>query len=283
MGITYLAPAKINLFLDVIGRRKDGYHNINTVFLKLNFFDRICVKNHSKDIKVFCSHPKLKNAQADNLVYKAASLLQKTAKTKKGAKIYLKKRIPIGAGLGGGSSDAAATLLALNRLWNLGLSYKQLGKIGKKIGADVPVFLIPDNAAQAKGIGDRLRPIKLAKKLWFVLVIPQISVSTKDIYEALPRSLTKSRFDVKLLIYALKNSDLQMMEKTLFNRLETVTFKKHKLLKGIKQKISALGVRAVLMSGSGSVIFGLVENKKMAMHVKKKLQDNYKAMVVRSL
>jgi 4-diphosphocytidyl-2-C-methyl-D-erythritol kinase len=108
-------------------------------------------------------------------------------------------------------------------------------------------------------------------------------VSTKDIYEALPRRLTKTKFDVKLLSHALRNADLQMMEKTLFNRLEQVTFKKHKLLKGIKQKISALGVRAVLMSGSGSAIFGLVENKKKAIHVKKKLQGIYKVMVVRSL
>jgi len=283
MGIEYLAPAKINLFLDVKKKRKDGYHDIETIFLKLKLFDSIYVENRKNDIKIICGHPQLKKSQKNNLVYKAALLLKEISRTKRGATIHLKKKIPIGAGLGGGSSGAAAVILALNRLWKLRLSKKQLWDIGRRIGADVPVFLIPDNAVLARGIGDKLKPIKLGKKLWVLLVIPQISVSTKDIYEALPRNLTKAGFDVKLLSHALRNLDLQTMEKMLFNRLETVTFKKHKLLKVIKQKISALGVRAVLMSGSGSAIFGLAESKIKAMHVKKKLRGVYNVMVVRSL
>ncbi len=278
-----LAPAKINLFLEVEGKRKDGYHNITTLFLKVGLYDRISFKKRDKGIKLECRHSLIPDNPQDNLVYRAASLMHKRLSKDKGIEIHLEKNIPVGAGLGGGSSDAAATLLALNDIWGLKLSTKELCLLGKKLGADVPLFLMPDTAVLAKGIGDRLKPIKLRKKFWIVLINPGIFVSTKDIYGAIPGSLTKTGFDVKLLIHALRNADIVTIGKTLFNRLESVAFKKHKLLAKVKQKVSALGVRAVLMSGSGSVIFGILREREEAIGIKSGLQGICEVMVVKSL
>lgn len=281
--IKRLAPAKINLFLDVEGKRKDGYHNIITLFLKVGLYDRLSFKKTDKGIKLICKHPLMPEDPKNNLVYRAASLLHKRLRNDQGIEIHLEKNIPIGAGLGGGSSDAATTLLALNNIWNLGLSIKELSVLGRKLGADVPVFLIPDAAVLARGIGDRLKPQKLKKKFWIVLINPGIFISTKDIFKALPGCLTKTSFDVKLLIHALKNAQIDVIAKTLFNRLETVAFKKHKLLANVKQKVSALGVRAVLMSGSGSVIFGILQNREEALGIKSELQGICEVIVVKSL
>lgn len=281
--IKRLAPAKINLFLEVEGKRKDGYHNITTLFLKVGLYDRLSFKKKDKGIKLKCRHFLMPDDPQKNLVYRAASLMRERLSKDKGIEVHLEKNIPVGAGLGGGSSDAAATLLALNDIWGLKLSAKELCSLGKKLGADVPLFLMPDAAVLAKGIGDRLRPINVRKKFWIVLINPGIFVSTKDIYEAIPGSLTKTGFDVKLLIHALQNADLEAMGKTLFNRLETVVFKKHKLLAKVKQKVSALGVRAVLMSGSGSAIFGILSKREEAIGIKNGLQGLCEVMIVRSL
>ncbi|MFH1094369.1 MAG: 4-(cytidine 5'-diphospho)-2-C-methyl-D-erythritol kinase [Candidatus Omnitrophota bacterium] len=281
--IKRLAPAKINLFLEVEGKRKDGYHNITTLFLKVGLYDRLSFKKIDKGINVECRHSLIPDDHEKNLVYRAASLMHKKLTKDQGIEIHLEKNIPVGAGLGGGSSDAATTLLALNDIWELNLSTKELCSLGKKLGADVPLFLIPDTAVLAKGIGDRLRPVKIRKKFWIVLINPGIFIATKDIYKALPGSLTKAGFDVKLLIHALQNADLDSIGKTLFNRLETVVFKKQKVLEKLKQKVSALGVRAVLMSGSGSVIFGILRNREEAIGIKNGLQGICEVMVVKSL
>ncbi|MCG2712579.1 MAG: 4-(cytidine 5'-diphospho)-2-C-methyl-D-erythritol kinase [Candidatus Omnitrophica bacterium] len=278
-----LAPAKINLFLEVESKRKDGYHNITTLFLKVGLYDRLFFKKTDKGITLKCRHSLIPDDPRKNLVYQAASLMREGLSKEKGIEIHLEKNIPVGAGLGGGSSDAAATLLALNDIWGLKLSTKELFSLGKKLGADVPLFLMPDAVVLAKGIGDRLTPQKVRKKFWIVLINPGIFISTKDIYKALPGNLTKTGFDVKLLIHALQNADIDLIGKTLFNRLESVVFKKQKLLAKVKQKVSALGVRAVLMSGSGSVIFGILRKREEAIGIKRELQGICKVMVVKSL
>ncbi|MCP4649335.1 MAG: 4-(cytidine 5'-diphospho)-2-C-methyl-D-erythritol kinase [PVC group bacterium] len=280
--VTLQAPAKINLFLEVLGKRKDGYHNLNTLFLKLQLFDKISLTPAKSGITISCAHPQVP-ASSDNLVWKAANLFRKFSGVEQGVHINIKKNIPVAAGLGGGSSDAAATLIGLNKLWGIKAQKQDLLRIGKKIGADVPLFLIPDVAAVGKGRGDRLSPVPLLKKMWIVLIIPAISVSTKEIFGNLPIGLTNKRNDVKLLIHALREADPAIIGKYIYNRLETVTFRKHKALATIKRKISALGVRAVLMSGSGSVIFGIVKTREEAMCIKRRLQDCGKVMVVKSL
>jgi 4-diphosphocytidyl-2-C-methyl-D-erythritol kinase len=276
------APAKINLFLEVLDKRKDGYHNIETLFLKVNLFDKLDLKIRKKGIKIRCLHPDVPEDET-NLVYKAAKLLQEKAGIDKGADIKITKNIPVFAGLGGGSSDAAAALLGLNKLWQLGFSQKELLAMGRKLGADVPLFITNYNAAIGKARGDQLKPLALASKFWVLLVKPDIAVSTKAVYSSLFSSLTKTRKDVKLLIHALKSESMELIEKALFNRLESVVFKQYKQLKQLKQSIFASGIRAVLMSGSGSVIFGLTKDKKEAIRLKNELQGNYDVMVVRSL
>ncbi|MFH1062581.1 MAG: 4-(cytidine 5'-diphospho)-2-C-methyl-D-erythritol kinase [Candidatus Omnitrophota bacterium] len=275
-------PAKINLFLEVLDKRKDGYHNIETLFLKIKLFDKLDLKIIKKEIKISCDHPDVPEDET-NLVYKAAKLLQQKTGTDKGVYIKIKKNIPVFAGLGGGSSDAAAALLGLNKLWKLGLEQKDLLSIARKIGADVPVFITNYNAAIGKSRGDRLTPLNLETKFWVLLVKPNIAVSTKEVYSGLLPNLTKTRNDVKLLIRALRSNRMELIEKALFNRLETVAFKRYKQLKEIKKNISARGVRAVLMSGSGSVIFGLTKTREEAISLKNELQGAYDVVVVRSL
>ncbi len=276
------APAKINLFLDVLRKRKDGYHDILTFFLKIGLFDTLHFRPAKDTLEIICRHPQVPE-DAANLAYKAACLLRKKCRYPGGAKIEIIKRIPVGAGLGGGSSDAAAALLGLNRLWKLKLSTRELMGVAKKIGADVSFFLYPEAAAIGQGRGDIVRPLELDRRFWLILVCPDIFVSTKEVYGKLGRCLTKKKIDVKLLNYAFKNESLEEIGKKLFNRLEVVTFRKHKKLSAIKDSLSALGVRAVLMSGTGSTIFGLTKSREEAVAVKRKLRDPYKIMIVRSL
>ncbi|MBU1087843.1 MAG: 4-(cytidine 5'-diphospho)-2-C-methyl-D-erythritol kinase [Candidatus Omnitrophica bacterium] len=276
------APAKINLFLEVLNKRKDGYHNIETLFLKIGLFDKLNFKLIKKGIKISCMHPDVPE-DATNLVYKAAKLLQQKTGSDKGAHIIIQKKIPVFAGLGGGSSDAAAALLGLNKLWKLGLEQKELLGLARKIGADVPVFVTNYTAAIGRARGDKLTPLDLENKFWILLVKPDISVSTKEVYGRLSSSLTRTKNDVKLLVHALRSKRMELIEKTLFNRLESAAFKQYKQLNKIKQMISAHGVRAVLMSGSGSVIFGLMNSRKEAIKLKQEFQGAYDVMVVRSL
>ena len=151
------------------------------------------------------------------------------------------------------------------------------------MGADVPFFILPEIAAIGRGIGNRLRPITLDKRFWIVLVISPINVSTKDVYKELPRSLTNRNNGVKLLIHALCINNIDKIKDYLFNRLEAVTFRKYRQLAKIKEKMSVLGVGAVLMSGSGSVIFGIVKNREEAIFITRELHDAGQVKVVRSM
>jgi len=276
------APAKINLFLEVLNKRKDGYHNIETLFLKIKLFDKLKLRLRKTGIIISCKHPDVPENES-NLVYKAAELLQKKTGTHKGVYISIEKNIPVFAGLGGGSSDAAAVLIGLNELWELNLDQKELLSLALKIGADVAFFVTDYNMAIGKLRGDKFTPLDIDQKFWVLLVKPNISVSTKQVYQGLSPSLTMPRNDVKLLVHALKSKNMEMIEKTLFNRLEIVVFKQFKEIKEIKEMISARGVRAVLMSGSGSAIFGLLNNRKEAIKLKQQFQDAYEVMVVRSI
>ncbi|MFH2145651.1 MAG: 4-(cytidine 5'-diphospho)-2-C-methyl-D-erythritol kinase [Candidatus Omnitrophota bacterium] len=277
-------PAKINLFLEILGKRKDGYHNLKTLFLKVRLFDKIniCARK-DKTIKISCN---VKNVPVNkkNLVFKAVRLMQKYGGLDRGVSINIKKNIPVAAGLGGASSDAAATLFGLNRLWALNLSLKALMGLAKKIGADVPFFLLTDSMAYGTGRGDILKPLKIDKKYWILLVIPKIKVSTKRIYQAFTEDLTKTRDDVKLLTCALRKVDISVIGELLFNRLESVTFNKYRWLGKLKDKISALGARAVLMSGSGAVLFGFFKNREEAIRIRNKLRGiNCRLVVVQSM
>ena len=187
------APAKLNLFLHINGRRPDGYHELQTLFQLVDWCDTL----HFTKTNTAHIHVKTQNAvisEHDNLVLKAAKLLQQESKCHQGAEITLEKNLPMGAGIGGGSSDAATTLVALNELWQLNWSTEKLAELGAKLGADIPVFIF-GTCAFAQGIGEKLTPVTLPER-WYIIVIPQCHIDTKTIFEAtsLSRNTPEDRF-----------------------------------------------------------------------------------------
>ena len=204
--LIYSAPAKLNLFLHVVGRRSDGYHLLQTVFRFLDFSDQVSLTIRD-DNKIQLNTPILGVPAEKNLCVQAARLLQKESGTSLGVEISLEKLIPMGGGLGGGSSDAATTLLALNRLWDLNWSREELMGLGLNLGADVPVFIFGENAF-AEGIGEKLKPIKLLPA-WYLVLTPPVHVSTADIFAS--KELTRNTIPVKIPPFSvgLGHNDLE--------------------------------------------------------------------------
>ena len=204
--LIYSAPAKLNLFLHVVGRRSDGYHLLQTVFRFLDFSDQVSLTIRD-DNKIQLNTPILGVPAEKNLCVQAARLLQKESGTSLGVEISLEKLIPMGGGLGGGSSDAATTLLALNRLWDLNWSREQLMELGLNLGADVPVFIFGENAF-AEGIGEKLKPIKLLPA-WYLVLTPPVHVSTADIFAS--KELTRNTIPVRIPPFSvgLGHNDLE--------------------------------------------------------------------------
>ena len=204
--LIYSAPAKLNLFLHVVGRRSDGYHLLQTVFRFLDFSDQVSLTIRD-DNKIQLNTPILGVPAEKNLCVQAARLLQKESGTSVGVEISLEKLIPMGGGLGGGSSDAATTLLALNRLWDLNWSREELMELGLNLGADVPVFIFGENAF-AEGIGEKLKPIKLLPA-WYLVLTPPVHVSTADIFAS--KELTRNTIPVKIPPFSvgLGHNDLE--------------------------------------------------------------------------
>lgn len=259
------AYAKINLYLKVRARRPDGFHEIETLMRTIGLYDELVLTMAKKGIKLSCTDHSLPLGPA-NLVYRAARAMEQEAlvlgRTTAGIRIHLKKNIPVGAGLGGGSSDAASTLLALNRLWRLRLKRAQLAAIGAKLGSDVP-FFIYGGAAVARGRGEKLRPVKGLPNWRLVLVKPPFGVSTRWAYENLKLNLTKTPKNSKIIFYKLRKNHPKNLAQGVFNDLESVCGQKHPLLLRIKRDLLALGALAALMSGSGSTVFAIVPNRQV--------------------
>ncbi|MFH1777055.1 MAG: 4-(cytidine 5'-diphospho)-2-C-methyl-D-erythritol kinase [Candidatus Omnitrophota bacterium] len=282
-SIRLLAPAKINLYLDIVGRRRDGYHNILTFLHKINLADTIELKPRQQKIVVKCSHAHVPSGRT-NLVYKAARMLQQKTCTNFGAEIKIIKRIPPASGLAGGSSDAASVLLGLNRLWKLKIPAKTLELWAAEIGADVPFFVSRYNSAIARGIGDKLRPIDTTAKYWVVLAVPHRRISTKKIYRLLKQILTKRPGNVKLIIHAFKHKDLETLSVYLYNALEHITLKRCKETGKIKSLFSLLGCKVALMSGSGPTVFTLTTSRGEARRIAQSTSsEKCETFVVRSL
>ena len=191
--LTFLAPAKLNLFLHVVGRRHDGYHLLQTAFRFLDFSDHLSFELRQDDV-IKLHTPTSGVPEEKDLCVRAAKLLQQESGSSQGVDIFLKKQIPMGGGLGGGSSDAATTLLALNQLWNLGWSRDQLIELGLQLGADVPVFVFGKNAF-AEGIGEKLVSIELPPA-WYLVLIPSVQVSTTEIFSS--KELTRNTIPIKI-------------------------------------------------------------------------------------
>jgi len=265
--LTIAAPAKINLCLRVLRRRPDGYHEIESVMQKLAVADLLSLRLQNEGIVLECSDPDLPVGE-ENLVWRAAWLFLEHIGSSGGVGIRLDKRIPIAAGLGGGSSDAAAVLVALNRLFASGLSEDQLAELGVKLGADVPFFVRSAPASLALGIGERLLPVAGLASGYVLLVNPGFAVSTRWVYENLALTSGGNPYILAPNSGALTSGnsgpasfDFNAASTAVFvNDLEAVTIARHPVIAEIKQALLGYGARVAMMSGSGPTVFGCFQH-----------------------
>ncbi|WP_352427001.1 4-(cytidine 5'-diphospho)-2-C-methyl-D-erythritol kinase [Bacillus sp. FSL K6-2865] len=257
MRILEKAPAKINLSLDVTSKRPDGYHEVEMIMTTIDLADRIELTEQPENVIRVASHNRFVPDDQRNLAYQAAKLLKERFQVKKGVSIMITKVIPVAAGLAGGSSDAAATLRGLNRLWDLKLSVEELAELGAEIGSDVS-FCVYGGTALATGRGEKIRHISAPPHCWVVLAKPTIGVSTAEVYRRL--NLQQVRHpDVQAMIDAIEEKSFQKVCGQLGNVLESVTLSLHPEVAMIKNQMKRFGADAVLMSGSGPTVFGLVQ------------------------
>jgi len=253
------APAKINLTLDVLYKRPDGYHEVEMIMTTVDLADRVWLKPTEDGKITIKASERFVPSDRKNLAYQAADLLRKEYGIHKGVEITLDKNIPVAAGLAGGSSDAAAALRGLNRLWDLQLSADKLAELGARIGSDVS-FCVYGGTALATGRGEKIQHLAAPPNCWVILAKPSISVSTADIYRNLDTSSIQHP-DTKQMMDALASNDYQQMCRSLGNVLEPVTMKLYPQVVVLKEKMEQFGADAVLMSGSGPTVFGLVKHE----------------------
>jgi 4-diphosphocytidyl-2-C-methyl-D-erythritol kinase len=258
--ISEKAPAKINLTLDALYKRADGYHELEMVMTTIDLADRIDLMRKERPTISLESSSGLVPQDERNLAYRAAALLKGKMGVERGVHIYIHKRIPVAAGLAGGSSDAAATLRGLNRLWELGLTDAELAKMGAEIGSDVP-FCVYSNTALAKGRGEILTPLLPPPACWVVLAKPTRGVSTADVFGNLEIDQVEEHPDTEGMVQAIEAQDYVTIQQKLINILEPVTMKMYPEVRRIKEKMMQFGADGVLMSGSGPVVYGLVEKE----------------------
>lgn len=285
------SPAKINLFLDVLGKRSDGYHDIVTVFEKIDLCDRMRFTESEKGITLSSNLKDLPTGE-NNLICRAYSLFKKAYGASKGVKIHIEKNIPVAAGLGGGSSNAAVALKGLNRLWKAGFPDEKLVDIGKKIGADVPFFISNHSFAIGKGRGDDIVPIKSNLDIWHVIISPPEHVLTKEIYGDPSLNLTGNRPDVKIIVRAIEQKDFGGIKRHLYNALEPLVTKKVEDISRVKAFVKKRGFDAVKVTGSGPTIFVFTHERKeaeslrddfLSLFVSGGPQKNWKIFVARTL
>ncbi|MDB5334877.1 MAG: 4-diphosphocytidyl-2C-methyl-D-erythritol kinase [Planctomycetaceae bacterium] len=280
-------PAKLNLFLEVSARRPDGYHELETLMVTISLFDTL------RFTQTQPGHPNLRNhwcvsrqqhatatslpSGPDNLVLKAASLLLRETGLSKGVDIDLFKRIPLAAGLAGGSSDAAATLLGLNCLWGLGLSLSELRELGAKLGSDVPFFLAGTNAAICRGRGEIIEPVRFSTGLHFVIVKPAAGLSTAQVFQnCQPAQTPKSAGE---LVRSLHCGDLGRAGTQMFNRLGAPAEQLCNQVSQLRDRFASLPVFGHLMSGSGTSYFGLCHNSQQARRLAGRLKSTHPGQV----
>jgi 4-diphosphocytidyl-2-C-methyl-D-erythritol kinase len=260
--VLFKAFAKLNFYLDVIRKRPDGYHDIETIFQSVSLYDTLKFTPNPSEIEVITAHPDLP-PQEHNLVYRAATLLKQETETRDGVTIALEKNIPIGAGLGGGSSDAAATLAALNLIWSTDCAEDTLLKVAARIGSDVPFCFVGGTAA-GTGRGEKLLKLPPVGRRWLVIITPPFSVSTADVYSRVTVAVAEpdrahevtDRF--RAVIEHVRSGNV---EDVLYNVMERIVTKRYPQLNELKRALERAGCPSALMSGSGPTMFGLVASR----------------------
>lgn len=273
--------AKLNLYLEVLNKRKDNFHNLSTLFTRIDLADTLIFRKR-KDSLIKIKTASL-NVPKDktNLCYLAAELLKQELKLSLGAQIELKKRIPVGAGLGGGSSNAASVLLGLNKIWNLNLPKTRLVDLAAKLGSDVPFFIHQARFALGSQRGDQVRPLTSLRKLklWFILVYPGFKVSTPLIYQKFDTfsGLTRAGCNVKILTSQLLKKGKAVEASCFYNGLEVIASSLYPVINQVKNALSSMGLDKVMMSGSGSAVFAICDSSRQAQSLKHKLCKQYKS------
>jgi len=270
--ITILAPAKVNLFLRVFGKRPDGYHTIETLFEKIAIFDKIELTKASGGIKISSAETKLPLGM-DNIAYRAVELLEERCGRPLGVEIKIEKSIPIGAGLGGGSSDAAAVLSGVNSLYDLRLENEELVSLGGRLGADVPLFIMDTPWAIGRERGDVIEGIESRMKLWHIFFIPQDSVLSGEAYEWIDGAGRRESPGIQAALDAIKQNNISLLGKSLHNDLEGLSFEKISFLKEAKDTLVESGAAGVLISGSGPVLFGIFGSEEEVITSKRKVEE----------
>lgn len=262
------AYAKINLVLDVVRRREDGYHEVKMIMQTVDLYDVITLEKSEKGIAVVVETQKdfgeeVLPADENNLVHKAAKLIIDKYKIKEGIKIYLSKNIPIAAGMAGGSADAAAVFRGMNQVFALNMTLDEMKEMAVKIGADVP-YCIEGGTQLSEGIGEVLTPLAGIPEFYLLIAKPDISVSTKYVYENLHAEKLEKHPDVDGMVKAVKDGSLEGILCRMENVLENVTVKKYPVIEEIKQFMKENGAENALMSGSGPTVFGIYKESGQA-------------------
>ena len=265
------AFAKINLGLDVVRRLPNGYHEVRMIMQTVGICDVLTFQKAASGIQLVVDNEELPT-DGNNLICKAAKLLLDTADVKGGVRITLEKHIPIAAGMAGGSTDAAAALLGINELYEIGYDVDKLKELGVKIGADVP-YCIQGGTALAEGIGEVLSPLPTPPACHLVIAKPDINVSTKFVYENLRANELESHPDIDGMIEGLKEGDLKAITDRLANVLETVTVPAYPIIDTIKQYMLDAGAKGALMSGSGPTVFGIFTEEEKAKQAAQNITD----------
>lgn len=277
-NLTVKAFAKINLSLDVLGTLENGYHEVKMVMQTVSLYDSVELTKTDEGIELECSLRFLPTGP-DNLAYRAAEAFFKETGIKGGVKIYLKKHIPVGAGLAGGSSNAAAVLTGLNRLYETRLSTRKLCELGTALGADVPYCII-GGTRLAEGIGEKLSPLPPLPKCHIVLVKPSFSISTKWVYDNIDACPDIVHPPTDKLIEALEKGDLYEMCANMGNVLEDVSIAHYPVLSAVKDDLRELGAIGAQMSGSGPTVFGIFDDEEKAQNAKDILWKKYKTAYI---
>lgn len=267
------ALAKINLGLDVVRRREDGYHEVKMIMQTINLYDQLIIKRIPEDDIIIHTNLSFLPTNENNLIYKAAKLMKETFEIKEGVDVKLDKHIPVAAGMAGGSTDAAAVMYAMNRIFKVNANTKRLMELGVKIGADVP-YCIMRGTALAEGIGEVLSPLPPMIKCPVLIAKPSINVSTKFVYENLKLDDETVHPNIDKLVDDIRSKDLEAVCQDMGNVLETVTIPNYPVIDQIKTKMIEDGAINAMMSGSGPTVFGLFKDMDTARAAYKKMKES---------
>jgi len=268
--------SKINLTLNILGKRRDGYHNIETIMQSINLADRIVIREEREGVKIKCSHP-LVPTDTQSLTYRSAEKILSKYRIKKGVNIEIDKKIPLASGMAGGSANSASILVGINKLFALNLSDKDLKEIGEELGMDVP-FCIQNGTALAYHRGEKVTPLPpMNPPLWIIVINPGFEIPTKWAYNNLNlESIRGEKSNTIAMLKALKDGGLEGIAKNLFNSFEELIITKYREIGEIKDRLIEEGVLGALMSGSGPTVFGIAQNKENALKIYEKLKPEYK-------